>query len=190
MRKCIKGNWSPFQEAVWFTGDAINNFLCVLPLMEGGWSKGCGGWKGDTEMTHYYTAIPRSTSERQFCKLIIICSSAYWKAVRLSLCITNRGRNWLACTACHWQKMNYQYIIDPTFSIRQNRRKKTSHRKQLTARQPHTTPWCITGETCFGTLGEAAISEVDWQPSHRPTWLHINSTRRREEKWACWQATY
>lgn len=190
MRKCIKGNWSPFQEAVWFTGDAINNFLCVLPLMEGGWSKGCEGWKGDTEMTHYYRGIPRSTSERQFCKLIIICSSAYWKAVRLSLCITNRDRNWLAHTVCHWQKMNYQYIIDPTFSVCQNRRKKTSHRNgaQLSNHTRHRD--ASRGETCFGTLGEAAVSEVDWQPSHRPTWLHINSARRREEKWACWQATY
>lgn len=39
MRKCIRGNWSFFEEGVWFSGDPYNSFLCVLPLMGGGWNQ-------------------------------------------------------------------------------------------------------------------------------------------------------
>lgn len=53
--KVHRGKLILFQEAVWFTGDANNNFLCVPSLMGGGWRQWWWGWKVHAERTDFIT---------------------------------------------------------------------------------------------------------------------------------------
>lgn len=97
MRKCIGGNWSFFQEAVWFTGHANNNFLCVPPLMGGGWSQRWG-WKVHAKRTDFIMMqYPEESTEVLW--PLIICGGVYWKAVWLPLRITYRDRT---MAGSHW----------------------------------------------------------------------------------------
>lgn len=130
MRKCIGGNWSFFQEAVWFTGHANNNFLCVPPLMGGGWSQRWG-WKVHAKRTDFIMMqYPEESTEVLW--PLIICGGVYWKAVWLPLRITYRdrtmaGSHWVTAEAVNESSIHNGF--DLFVSVEKTRKDNNSYEK-------------------------------------------------------------
>lgn len=178
MRKCIGGNWFVFRKLPDLVGVPIIT-SCVSCLQ---WEEGkvrSGGWNLHSEGIHFITM---QYPEKYIWKAVFVANYLWRRLLKNCHCASQTETEIsLHCVIVAENELSIHNGCDLLFLSHINNSQISSHTKH---------PDASWGKICLGMLGEAAVSETHWQPSHQPTWLHINSTRHREEKWACWQATY